>query len=93
MTLLEMSREKALDIVFDARPYLPTDWAAVMADKDDEDFPEAFAVGEPYCGRSNDYVRAALLSLQGHLYSMAQCTIAKAYELASSDLSHSNRKA
>jgi hypothetical protein len=79
-----MSREKALDIVFDTRPYLPTDWAAVMVDKDNEDFPEAFAVGEPYCGRSNDYVRAALLSLQGHLYSMAQCTIDKVRTLANS---------
>jgi hypothetical protein len=85
MTLLEMSREKALDIVFDARPYLPTDWASIMVDKDDEDFPEAFVVGEPYCGRSNGYVRAALLSLQEHLYSMAQCTIDMVRTLANSN--------
>jgi hypothetical protein len=82
MTLLEMSREKALDIVFDTRPYLPNDWYVFMEAGGDET-PEGFVVGEPYCGRDREYIRASLLELHSQLYNMAECAIQKVCDLAS----------
>jgi hypothetical protein len=85
MTLLQLSKEKALDIVFNSRPNLPTDWDTVMeADFNDrEDFGDDFVVSDPYYGYSNDYVCSTLRSLHGELYSMAEAAISKVRNLAS----------
>jgi hypothetical protein len=69
-----MAKEKALDIVFNTRPHLPNDWDVAMeADFNDrEGFGDAFVVGDPYYGYSNDYICSTLRSLHGQLYGMAE---------------------
>lgn len=87
MTLSQMAREKALDIVFNTRPCLPNDWDVVMvADFNDrEGFGDSFVVGDPYCGYSNDYVCSALRSLQRQMYDMAARTLYKVCKLAGTE--------
>jgi hypothetical protein len=79
MTLLQMSKEKALDMVFNTRPHLPSDWDVAMeADFNDrEGFGDDFVVGDPYVWYSNDYVCGNLRYLHGQLYSMAEAAISK----------------
>jgi hypothetical protein len=90
MTLLQLSKEKALDIVFINRPHLPTDWDVVMeADFNDrESFGDGFVIDDPYGGYSNDYVCSILLSVQSQLYSMAEAAISTVHESASKEATH-----
>jgi hypothetical protein len=92
MTLLQLSKEKALDAVFVNRPNLPTDWDVVMeADFNDrEGFGDDFVVSDPYYGYSNDYVCGTLRSLQGQLYSMAEVAINKVHDLAAKHRTNGN---
>jgi hypothetical protein len=90
MTLLQLSKEKALDIVFNTRPHLPNDWDVAMeADFNDrEGFGDAFVVGDPYYGYSNDYVCSTLRSLHDQLYGMAEAAISTVHESASKEAKH-----
>jgi hypothetical protein len=85
-----MAKEKALDIVFNTRPHLPNDWDVAMeADFNDrEGFGDAFVVGDPYYGYSNDYVCSTLRSLHGQLYGMAEVAISTVHESASKEAKH-----
>jgi hypothetical protein len=84
MTLPQLAKEKALDIVFTSRPNLPTDWDTVMAANfnDRDGFGDDFVVLSLFRGYSNDFICATIQRLHEDLFSMAHHAIDKVYELS-----------
>jgi hypothetical protein len=95
MTLQQLAKEKALDIVFKLRPNLPTDWDTVMSQDSDDDhdgFGDGFVIWYPYKGYNNNFICITLQFLYEDLFSMAQYAIDRVYELASKELANNGEQ-